>query len=83
MTPDQFTYWLQGFAEVNGAAPTREQWQIICDHLALVFKKETPKREKSELEKWLEQDAAKRSATPAPNWGGIPPSLGYPLKVTC
>lgn len=42
MTPDQFAYWLQGFAEINSAAPTQEQWQAIRDHLALVFDKRTP-----------------------------------------
>jgi len=44
MTPDQFAYWLQGYAEINGAPPTAEQWQVICDHLALVFQKVTPDR---------------------------------------
>lgn len=42
MTPENFTYWLQGFAEVHKEAPTPEQWSIIKDHLQLVFKKETP-----------------------------------------
>ena len=44
MTPEQFAYWLQGFAEVNQAAPNDAQWTIIKDHLATVFKKETPNR---------------------------------------
>ena len=42
MTPEQFAYWLQGFAELNPGAPTQEQWQSIRDHLALVFTKVTP-----------------------------------------
>ena len=42
MTAENFTYWLQGFAEINKQAPTEEQWKIIKDHLQLVFKKETP-----------------------------------------
>lgn len=81
MTPEQFVYWLQGFAEVHGVAPSEAEWTIIKDHLALVFRKETPKRvvEKSELERWLEQNPPKPSA---PNWGIAPP-VGYPLKVTC
>lgn len=37
MTPEQFTYWLQGFIEIN-----TKQLQIIKDHLNTVFKKETP-----------------------------------------
>lgn len=45
MTAEQFTYWLQGFMEV--ANPTTldvTQTQIIKDHLALVFDKQTPDR---------------------------------------
>ena len=42
MTPEQFAYWLQGFAELNPGAPTQEQWQSIRDRLALVFTKVTP-----------------------------------------
>lgn len=44
MTPKQFCYWLQGFAEVNqdGFEPTYEQWLIIKNHLATVFHKVTP-----------------------------------------
>jgi hypothetical protein len=42
MTPEQFAYWLQGFAEINGKVPNEEEWQIIKDHLATVFTKITP-----------------------------------------
>lgn len=42
MTPEQFAYWLQGFAELNDKAPTQEQWDSIRAHIALVFKKATP-----------------------------------------
>lgn len=42
MTPEQFAYWLQGFAELSpGAPPTAEQWQSIKDHLGTVFDKRT------------------------------------------
>ena len=45
MTAEQFTYWLQGFMEINDPETlTRRETQIIKDHLALVFKKETPTR---------------------------------------
>lgn len=45
MTAEQFTYWLNGFIELNpNAMLTLTQWQIVKDHLALVFKKETPDR---------------------------------------
>lgn len=42
MTSEQFAYWMQGFVELNGAAPTDEQWQSIKEHLAMVFVKLTP-----------------------------------------
>lgn len=48
MTPEQFCYWLQGFAEITqngknfGNGPQPHEWKIIVDHLQLVFKKETP-----------------------------------------
>jgi hypothetical protein len=42
MTPEQFTYWLQGYAEMNGQPPTSEQWEMIKAHLATVFNKVTP-----------------------------------------
>lgn len=43
MNYDQFTYWLQGFVEINnGQYPSPAQWQIIKDHLKLCFNKVTP-----------------------------------------
>lgn len=44
MTAEQFAYWLQGYSEIAGEAPTAEQWQVIQDHLKLVFEKVTPAR---------------------------------------
>jgi hypothetical protein len=45
MTPEQFTYWLQGFMEISNPTTLDEkQTQIIKDHLALVFDKQTPDR---------------------------------------
>lgn len=45
MSPDQFTYWLQGYFEIQNPKELNEtQVQIIKDHLDLVFKKVTPKR---------------------------------------
>lgn len=44
MTPENFCYWLQGFAEITSTPqPSEAQWQAIKDHLQLVFTKETPK----------------------------------------
>lgn len=45
MTSEQFAYWLQGFTELHGENPTPEQWLMIKDHLALVFRKMTPIRQ--------------------------------------
>lgn len=42
MKPDEFCRWLQGFAELNEAAPTDAQWKSIREHLQLVFVKVTP-----------------------------------------
>lgn len=49
MTPENFTYWLQGFVELNGDKnPNDEQWKMIVKHLQLVFtnvtKPESPDR---------------------------------------
>ena len=45
MTTEQFVYWLQGFMEINDPDHIGpKETQIIKDHLALVFKKETPTR---------------------------------------
>lgn len=47
MTPEQFCYWLQGFAEIHQDQPNGQEWLIIMDHLARVFRKETPDRKKT------------------------------------
>jgi len=42
MTPEQFSYWLQGFVEIQETtAPSERQWEIIKDHLQQVFNKKT------------------------------------------
>lgn len=52
MTPQDFCYWLHGFAELNGSQPTPEQWQSIREHLALVFNKVTPKIRPGDYSPW-------------------------------
>lgn len=42
MTPEQFCYWMQGFAELNVERPTAEQWKSMREHLGTVFHKVTP-----------------------------------------
>jgi len=40
MSPQDFTYWLQGYLELSGAqALNEEQVTIIKEHLQLVFEK--------------------------------------------
>lgn len=41
MTVNDFTYWLQGFAELHGEPPTPQQWEMIKEYLSLVFEKVT------------------------------------------
>jgi hypothetical protein len=54
MSPEQFCYWLQGFAELQyyqpeKSSPTYTQWMLIKEHLALVFDKKTSKLENLNL----------------------------------
>ncbi len=62
MTPEQFCYWLQGYAELNQDAPTPEQWKAIKEHLQTVFKKVTP--------------PVGLQYCPAPSPGGLPGGIG-------
>lgn len=39
--PELFVYWLQGYAELCGERPSEIQWEMIKEHLDLVFNKET------------------------------------------
>lgn len=46
MSPENFTYWLQGFFEISGKKELSAlETQIIIDHLNLVFDKKTTLRE--------------------------------------
>jgi len=44
MTPENFCYWLQGFIELQEDQPflSKAQTAVVCDHLKLVFDKQTP-----------------------------------------
>lgn len=42
MTPEQFCYWLQGYAELaTDDSLSPQQWAVIKDHLQQVFDKKT------------------------------------------
>ena len=50
MTHEQFCYWLQGYFEIkNPDSMTKQEIQIIKDHLQLVFEKVTPNRVEAAL----------------------------------
>jgi len=80
MTAEQFTYWLQGFMEINNPEilGVRET-QIIKDHLKLVFDKQTPDR------------TVTPPLAPMPNWQVEPAHNPYldwtwkpnPYTITC
>jgi hypothetical protein len=80
MTAEQFTYWLQGFMEINNPEilGVRET-QIIKDHLKLVFDKQTPDR------------TVTPPLAPMPNWQVEPAPNPYldwtwkpnPYTITC
>lgn len=65
MTPENFTYWLQGFFEISDSNNLSEtQVQIIKDHLDLVFDKKTPNRkEKKPVLQGLNPDLLKPNGT--------------------
>jgi hypothetical protein len=67
MTPEQFVYWLQGYTEVAGVTPTRNQWQVIKDHLQTVFHKETPHVQPYVTPLEITPDGTGISDTPTPN----------------
>lgn len=77
MTPEQFTYWLQGYAEINGAPPSEQQWAVILDHLKLVFDKRTPQHP------WAnpQQPNAVPYGAPQPNWPFGTPNAAQAAKI--
>jgi len=96
MTPEQFCYWLQGFAEITGANvgfgsnPQPHEWEVIKDHLNLVFKKETPDynvkvvpdchkpaKTSKEIQEDFDRYAKQLKTDPWPHW-----SLTGPV-ITC
>ncbi|WP_371343854.1 hypothetical protein [Klebsiella quasipneumoniae] len=74
MTPEQFAYWLQGYAEISGKQPTESEWQVIKDHLQTVFNKVTPDR--------LGGQAAAPTKLDEPLKLNFEP-VTFPLRITC
>ncbi len=50
MNEREFCYWLQGYSEISGETPSKEEWMVIKEHLSLVFTKITPPKERSTQE---------------------------------
>lgn len=100
MNYEQFAMWLQGFFEISSAKTLNEkQTQIIKDHLALLFQKVTPDREKTtsfnkdtweELKKAAEKAEQDRKGSKWPNTAPFPYKPYYldspkinPDKIVC
>lgn len=69
MNSTDFTYWLQGFVELQDSdSISDKQWAMIKDHLKLVFDKITPVRtpDRNELQ---------------PNFPIYKPTIGSPLDL--
>ena len=75
MTPENFTYFLQGFFEISDAKKLDEtQVQIIKDHLDLVFNKVTPDRSESKL-KEFEWPTKEENSNPNPSIFDLMPKV--------
>jgi len=85
MTTEQFTYWLQGFMEVaNPTTLDATQTQIIKDHLALVFDKQTPDRAPGLFDPTLPVPPKQWPANPSALMPTIPYSMWQePHRVIC
>ena len=82
MSPEQFAYWLNGFAELSTEPPTAEQWQSIKEHLALVFKKVTPPAPGNTPPAALPSIFDQIRKRDDSRWPNQPPDFGYP-QVVC
>ena len=78
MTFEQFAYWLQGFAEINGREPSTAEWKMIKEHLATCFIKVTPR--KDGIEKWLDLNKD-RWEIPSITCTGVNPLTNKPHTI--
>lgn len=86
MTPEQFAYWLNGFAELNPSMeqPTPEQWKSITEHLKTVFTKVTPevKMQPPKIE-WPTGGKIQDAIGKACRVASGETYLGQPIQVIC
>jgi hypothetical protein len=73
MTPEQFCYWLQGRAELVEKTPSDEEWEVIREHLGLVFNKVTRKRVNPE-DLFSKMDEVKKEQAPS----DVSPTIPFP-----
>lgn len=73
MTPEQFAYWMQGFAELSQSPPNQDQWNAIRAHLRTVFTKVTPSGP-------LDPEPVHPLI---PGWPPVPPAPFPPFTITC
>ncbi|UAV84595.1 hypothetical protein PHB09_100 [Pseudomonas phage PHB09] len=82
MNSEQFTYWLNGFVEMNpNAMITPSQWDMLKQHLALVFNKVTPR-----LPTPIGPSPVSPSFPPKlsmPMIGSPDPFTQWPYQITC
>lgn len=77
LTPENFCFWLNGFAELTPEPPTAEQWKSIKEHLALVFTKVTPKAPGNDPAPSVFDDI--RKIPPFRDGGAVKPNAPKPL----
>lgn len=56
MTQHDFCMWLNGYIELGGSQPTQDQWEMIKEHLVLVFNKTTRSIEEIKTDRIAESD---------------------------
>lgn len=88
MTPEQFAYWLNGFAELNQSMeqPTPEQWKSITEHLKTVFVKVTPELQIKPSVNWplgTQPDLIKDAIGKMFRDARRDPLFGQPIQITC
>ena len=86
MNAQDFTYWLQGFAELSGdSPPTKAQWKSIREHLALVFEKRTPPVAATPVIAAEDGNRILRMLDPSRQWAPQTAADGLPQRtsVTC
>ena len=86
MKPQDFCTWLQGYIELGGSTPDEAQWEMIKEHLQLVFKKETSSFK--DIKKVIEESREIINPQPYPSWWEndkyfLKPNEGLPLQITC